>query len=1102
MDPHEHEAELLEANDTVSPIQEPHAVLPDPSQLEIPATEPPVAPPPDTDQATEEQARVLGNEQQDAEEPLTEATNEAAQEEVAVVQAGKAEIAVFESEPQAEGEEPGALETEPQGEEETVEVSESELPAMAETAATSEQDPIFDEDEIEENENTQKLPALSIQLLESEVAPEEAVVEEEVVVVDDVIEEKKQAEVVQAEEEEPADEDLEPEEQPTAKLIADEDVESGKAEPQPEVASQAEEDVADDEYGITEKILLPLVLMPEQVVSREQLDLAIAATDLPQTPLPPSETLPELPVVLSEQVGWNGTGVNGTSIRRTLVLPLPTPFKQKQDPDTLRVYRHRKLLLRHLSRRRIRKTREASHRSIHRTWMSVMVTLMSLLVVLISVTSTGSYAAYRFYTDTQEQLGVKVLSLRDLLPKDNLKMYDSKGVMIGQLTDNGIHTTVKYKDIDPDLVNATVSIEDKDFWSNQGLDINRILQSAIDDLRNNRVVAGGSTITQQLIKMLVVGDDPDIRERVMRKLKELALIPVINERYSKQDIVEMYLNTIYYGEQAYGIDSAASIYFGLEDKPDKPASKQLNLAQAAMLAGIPNSPYAFDPLLHPQAALGRMQIVLDSMVSNGYISRVQALEAYKEAQKPDFYKTPPTLKNRAPHFFYYVLRQLKERFHLTDKQLSRSDMSVTTTLDLGLQDKIQVIMKNHINELRDAHNASNAAEVLIDFHNGAIRSLLGSIDYESTTIDGKFDVATLAYRQPGSSFKPYVYAAAFEQGASPAQAILDAPLTIQLPPGSDKPTFTPLNYDRLYHGHMTLRCALQNSLNIPAVKVLQHVGIDKAMETARRIGIEHYEGYAGYSLVLGGIGVNLLEHTAAYGTFANNGVRVPPYAIEKVVFMNTNQSYQHENDPGTQAISPQVAYMITNTLSDNAARIPEFYDCNVLQLYSNSQSSCYYGNRGVVRPAAAKTGTTDSFKDNWTLGYTTDFVMGVWAGNNDNSEMINVTGVVGAAPVWHEAMLVAEEGLPIRDFQNPGGLLRSTVTYPDGVKTTDWFLPGTVPTFNNPVPSPVATTPSDPRDPKDPPRQPPIQPTSSPFCPSSFSYGFAPPASKNSPGWW
>jgi membrane peptidoglycan carboxypeptidase len=768
--------------------------------------------------------------------------------------------------------------------------------------------------------------------------------------------------------------------------------------------------------------------------------------------------------------------------------------------------RYRKILFHHYVRKNLRQARFQQSQVSQRFWITIGSVFFAVCFIFFSVIGTGAYATWRFYNDTQTRYIPRIITLRDLMPLDNLKMYDRKGVLIAQLTDQGLHTSVALDDVAPDLINATIATEDKNFRTNSGVDVPRIIQAALDDLHNGRVVAGGSTITQQLIKNLVVGKETSVE----RKLAEVMLTPELNRRYTKNDILEMYLNSIYYGEQAYGIDAAASAYFGLADKPGRPAAKQLDLAQAAMLAGLPQYPYGYDPFQHAPVAFQRCQVVLDAMVVQGYITRVQESDAIREAHSPNFFKHP-NMTNRAPHFVNFVLGELEQEFNLRRNQLPRSDMKVYTTLDIGLQDKIQQIAQQHVAELRDNHHVSNAAEVLIDFHTGAIRSLLGSIDYNNKSIDGQYDVATQGYRQPGSSFKPYVYVAAFQQGASPAQAIDDAPLTIKLP-GGNPPTFSPTNYDNQYHGHMTLRCALQNSLNVPAVKVLQHVGIDTAMSMAHSMGIESYRGYAGYSLVLGGIGIHLIDHTSAYGTFADGGVHVPYYGVEKVVFNHLHQTIVHQNDPGTQVISPQLAYMMTNVLSDNQSRLPEFFDCNPLQLYTNSQTNCWYGNRGTVRPAAAKTGTTNDFRDNWTVGYTTDYVMGVWAGNDDNTPMYNVTGVQGAAPIWHDSMVVAEQGHPVHNFAYPGGLDRQTVTYSDGVKTTDWFMPGTEPAFVEPGPSPTAIsipgitpTPTDKHNQGNGSRS-----NAHAYCPNSYSFAFSPPSSSHSsgndsffdPGWW
>jgi membrane peptidoglycan carboxypeptidase len=757
------------------------------------------------------------------------------------------------------------------------------------------------------------------------------------------------------------------------------------------------------------------------------------------------------------------------------------PLLTKRDRGLLYQRKYRQFYLRHLSRKRFRLARKASKQQVNRVWITLASTLLVLLAMVIMLGGIGSYIVYSFYNTTQNQYASRVVNLRDLVPKDNLKIYDSQGILLTELAGEGLHTSVSLKQVPRAAINATVSTEDKNFWTNSGIDIARIFQAAYDDLRSGQPIEGGSTITQQLIKNLVVGNEVTLQ----RKMQEVALTPIMNQHYSKSDILEMYLNTVYYGEQAYGIDAAARAYFGLQDSPGQPAASQLDLAQSAMLAGIINSPTANDPWLYPQNAFNRFNYVMTRMQADGYINRSQALNATREAHSANFFKHV-TIPNRAPHFTNFVINQLEQSLHLTLPQLSRSDMNVYTTLDITLQDQIQKIMQDQVATLSaEGHNVSNAAEVLIDFHTGAIISLLGSIDYNDASIDGQFDVATQGYRQPGSSFKPYVYVTAFEQGASPAQAVADTPLTINTPGSAP---FTPTNYDGHYHGQVTLRCALQNSLNIPAVKVLQHTGIDNAMQMAESMGISSYSGTPGYSMVLGGLGVHLLDHTSAYGTFANGGVHVPYYAIQQVTLASSNRLYiQHQNNPGQRVISPQLAYMMTNVLSDNTSRLPEFYDCNPLQLYSNSQTACYEGDRGTVRPAAVKTGTTDNFKDNWTLGYTTDYVMGVWTGNDDGSPMINVTGVQGAAPIWHDSMLLAEQGHPIRDFTNPGGLVQATVRYSDGVQSTDWFLPGTVPVTAPAPPEPPRqiTIPGFPFPIPLPVRQ---APQAQPYCPNDFTF--------------
>jgi membrane peptidoglycan carboxypeptidase len=662
-------------------------------------------------------------------------------------------------------------------------------------------------------------------------------------------------------------------------------------------------------------------------------------------------------------------------------------------------------------------------------WTMLPMALCAFALMLISVMLFVSLTS--LLSVTQQRYGQQVTTLADILPKDSLKMYDEHGQLIYQMVDQGLQTTVPLSEISIYLQHAEIAIEDQTFMSNPGYDITGIVRAALADLTHGRVVAGGSTITQQLIKNAIVGNE----DTIARKLQEILLAPEVTRHYSKQQILSMYLNTTYYGEQAYGADAAAFTYFDLRDTPRQSAASQLDIAQSAMLAGIPSSPVALDPFLHPQAALIRMQAVLQQMYVQGYITGEQKQAAIFEASRPNFLRPGIIVNNAAPHFAAYALNELAQELHVKITDLARAGLVVSTTLDLTLQNQVLKIAQQHIAALAKPHHMSNAAEVLIDYHNGAIRVLLGNINPNDPR-DGAFDVATQGYRQPGSSFKPFIYATAFAQGVSPGDPVYDGPLVVPLCCGL--PPYAPQNYDQSYHGLISYRYALQNSFNIPAVKLLMQTGVSQSLHTAQAMGITSYEGTPNYTMVLGSLSVHLLDETSAYGVFANGGVRIPPHAIDTVRDTMGHVIF-HFQTVGQRVLSKQVAFMITDVLSDNRSRTYEFGKCSALYLYSNTQAQCYAGNPGSIRPAAVKTGTSNDFRDNWTVGYTSDFVMGVWAGNNDNSPMINVTGVDGAGPIWHDSLLLAEQGRPITGFANPGGLVKRTVRY-GSLVTTDWYL--------------------------------------------------------------
>jgi membrane peptidoglycan carboxypeptidase len=689
---------------------------------------------------------------------------------------------------------------------------------------------------------------------------------------------------------------------------------------------------------------------------------------------------------------------------------------------------------RYLKRKRLRHSHQSEAR-VERTrcrWLIVpaaalvLAAILSLTSMLVGYVSWAKAVNKRYYQ--------QVVTLPDLLPGDNLKMYDEHGRLIYQMVSQGLQTSEPLSKISPELANAEVAMEDKTFWTNPGIDITAIVRAALSDLEDRRIVSGGSTITQQLIKNVIVGN----RVSMIRKLKELVLAPEATRRYTKQQILDMYLNTTYYGEGAYGAEAAAFIYYDLHDTPTQTTAQQLDLAQAAMLAGIPANPSLFDPFVHPKAAFYRAEDTLNRMRALGYITGAQEYMALLEMQQPHFLHRGVVNNSLAPQFAQDALNELANALHVPLADLPRSGLSVDTTLNLHLQNEILAIARQHIDALSQAHNITNAAAVLINFHNGAIRVLLGNIDPTNPQW-GQFDVATQGYRQPGSSFKPFVYATAFEKGLSPGMPVLDASYSISLCCGL--PPYTPHNYDMRYHGLISIRTALQNSFNVPAVKVLVKTGVQASLHTAEEMGITSYKGTPNYTMVLGSLGIHLLDETAAYGVFATGGIRIPAHTIDKVINPQGQVIYQFVPH-STRVLSPQVAFLITNVLSDNAARAYEFGLCSWLYLYSQSRSQCDTGDPGVVRPAAVKTGTSENFMDNWTVGYTTDYVMGVWAGNNNNSPMVNVEGVTGAGYIWHYGMLLAEQGHPIRQFPIPRGVVRRTITYPDGLTTTDWYIQG------------------------------------------------------------
>ena len=719
--------------------------------------------------------------------------------------------------------------------------------------------------------------------------------------------------------------------------------------------------------------------------------------------------------------------------QRLIERPLPVPHGVYYDGPHSPRHPRGWYLRRHLKRKYLHRSnrRYASVDRFGTRWSLMPMALSTLVLFFVTASTFVVYTA--FANAVNQHYQQDLVTLADILPGDSLRMYDEHGTLIYQATDEGLQISEPLNAISPDLVHAEIAIEDQNFWTNPGYDITGIVRAALTNYNSGHIVAGGSTITQQLIKNAVVGK----KDTILRKLEELILAPEATRYYTKQQLMDMYLNTTFYGNQAYGAEAAALIYFNLHDTPKSTAAAQLDLAQSALLAGIPQNPTLYDPFQHPQATFNRMQDVLKQLVVQGYISSLQEQAALTEARKPDFFQpgTPPSML--APHFVNYTLQELTTALHVKPPELSRSGLIVQTTLDLPLQNKILKLAQDNVNALVKTHHLTDAAEVLIDFHNGAIRVLLGNVDPTNPRY-GQFDVATQGYRQTGSSFKPFVYATAFEKGLDPGMPVLDAPFTLRLCCGL--PSYSPQNYDLRFHGLLPVRYALQNSFNVPAVKVLYKTGVDDSLHTALSMGITQYVGTPNYTMVLGTLGVHLLDMTSAYGVFADGGMRVPPHAIANVVDTRGKEVYRPDST-SQRVLTPQIAYLMTNVLSDNNARKYEFGPCSSLYLYAGTTQQCFAKKPATVYPAAVKTGTSQQFADNWTIGYTNDYVMGVWAGNNDNSPMNNVIGVTGAGPIWHDGMLLAEQGHTPTAFIEPPGLVQRTVTYP-GLTTTDLYIQG------------------------------------------------------------
>ncbi len=599
-------------------------------------------------------------------------------------------------------------------------------------------------------------------------------------------------------------------------------------------------------------------------------------------------------------------------------------------------------------------------------------------------------------------------------------IYDRHGVQLAELVDEGYRTWVPLSRISPHVRDAVIATEDATFYTNQGFDPRRVVGAFMQNAEAGEVVSGASTITMQLARQIFFTPAQRFEQSMDRKAFEALLAQELTDLFTKDEILEMYLNLVHFGRQAYGIEAAANLYFAK-------SAADLSLAEATLLAGIPQKPADLDPLTNFDQVKDRQRIVLDLMARHGYLTEEEADLIFAEpvALNTDIHPAP-TL---APHFIHYVTEQLNEQLG-DGLDVRRAGMRVFTTLDLKMQNLAQQIVTEQVEQFRPRYNLSNAALVALKPRTAEILAMVGSADFDNPEIDGQVNVA-VRQRQPGSAIKPVLYAwAAYKNLISPATIIWDVPTNYRF---EQAPGYRPRNYDNEFHGPVTVRTALANSYNVPAVKLLDAVGVEEMLRGARAMGITTWtrdpEWY-GLSLTLGGAEVTLLELTTAYHTIANQGRYVPPQAILFTTGAPPGKDIGLDDSGGVQVISPESAYLITHILSDNVARQPEFGANSPLHL---------------SRPAAAKTGTTTDWRDNWTEGFTRYLVAGVWAGNSNGNPMRNVTGVTGAAPIWNTFMeavmadpeLVTTLGAPQDEerweFVRPSGVISTTIDCPQGI---------------------------------------------------------------------
>lgn len=591
------------------------------------------------------------------------------------------------------------------------------------------------------------------------------------------------------------------------------------------------------------------------------------------------------------------------------------------------------------------------------------------LLVILSLLASISILAYIFLKSLPS-----IDSLKYRKYPMTTKILDRKGRLLYKIYKNQNRTLIKLQDLPVYVKDATIAIEDKGFYHHFGISVRGIIRAYMENKKEGSTVQGGSTITQQLVKNALLSPE----RTVDRKVREIVLALLVERKFSKDQILEMYLNEVGYGGSAYGIEEASQMYFGI------PARK-LSLAEAALLAGLPASPTDYSPYgVNPEISKIRQLEVLKNMVNESYITKEQAEKAQRE--KLVFQK--PRIEIKAPHFVFFVKQELEKKYGM--EFVNQGGLTIKTTLDLDIQNMAQKEVALGV-EKQKYLMVGNGAVIIEDPKNGEILAMVGSRDYFDTEHDGNVNVTT-ALRQPGSSIKPVTYSLALTSGLyTPSTVIDDAPVSYHT---EGSPAYAPVNYDGRFHGRVTFRSALASSYNVPAVKILASLGVSRMIDFGEKMGISTWTDRSrfGYSLTLGGGEVKLLDMAKVFSVLADDGQKVEQKYVLQITMPNGRIIEKNDGERSEQILSPVVAFQISDILSDNRARTPAFGPVSALVIPGHTVS--------------VKTGTTDSKKDNWTIGYTKDYVVAVWIGNNDNTPMsfFLESGNTGAAAIWNPIM--------------------------------------------------------------------------------------------------